>query len=485
MTQVPGDGEGLVPALRAVGDALGSFTLSRSGGEEGRRALHSLVTGYLLPRLAEPDGALVVAVVGGSGSGKSTLLNSLARRRISPAGPLRPTTLAPLAWSGAGLPAALHRLAGPGTGAGLVSDPAPPPGLVLVDTPPPSLMGEDGGSIAGAVLEAADACLFVASGIRYADAAGWALIELAVQRRLPSLFVLNRLSGARDIQQLLQGDFARRLVAGGALPGRGDGGVLAVAEEAVSAESGGLAPETVAHLRAELEGWADPEARRAIRQRVIGAALGRLDRGLAAMRSALVDEMVVWSTLADAILGGYGGETSRLEADLAEGALAGLAGGSPADLAVPAVRRAGRAAQAVAAVWEGQPAGRRLLSGRADLWLHSPGLAESAERRLEPWVSSLQERAAAACGRARLRRRRARRETEALARASLDPAHRPPKGSVRRPGPLATAAEQARRELAATWGAVLADDAARFQELLGPAPSGTLLAGLRIEREAR
>jgi energy-coupling factor transporter ATP-binding protein EcfA2 len=484
MTQVPGDWEGLAPALRAVGDVLGSFTLSHSGGEDRRRALRSLVGGYLVPRLADPDGLLVVAVVGGSGGGKSTLLNSLARHRISPSSPLRPTTLAPLVWSGQGLPATLAGLPGLPSGRGMVSDPAPPAGLVLVDTPPPSVVGEDGRPAAASVLEVADACLFVASGIRYADAAGWDLIDLAVRRRLPSLFVLNRLSGAPEIQQLLQGDFTRRLIAQGALPGQGAEEVVGVAEGPVLPESGGLASDLVTAVRKELEAWADPATRRAMVHGVVTAALGRLDQGLAAMRAAIVDEVAAFLALADPIGAAYGRQTAGLEDDLSAGRLAALAEGPAGDLAVVVVRRGSRAARAVASAWESRPAGRRLLAGRVDLWAHGPGAAESAERRLEEWANSLPDQAAAACGRTLVRRRRARRETEALRRASLDPAFRPEQGSVRRPGALAGAAEEARRRLGEVLGGVLADDAARFRELLGPAPLGALLTRLRLEWEA-
>ncbi len=482
MTQVPGDREGLAPALRAVADALGSFTLTHSGGEERRRALRSLTADYLVPRLTDPEGPLVVMLVGGSGSGKSTLLNSLARQRIGPAGPLRPTTLAPLLWSGTGVP---ETLSGFGTlENGLVSDPAPPPGLVLVDTPPPSVAGEDGRAIAASLLEVADACLFVASGIRYADAAGWALIELAVRRRLPCVFILNRLAGAREIKELLKGDFARRLVARGALFGEGAGRVVGVEEGAISPQTGGLAADAVQPLRRELEAWTDPAARRRMVQGVVTAALGRLDAGLAAMRIALVDEAVASLALADMVQEAYERQAAGLEVDLGAGRLAGLAGASAADLAVPVVRGSSRAARAVASAWEAQPAGRRLLAERPDLWAHGAGTAESAERRTEEWAFGLPERAAAVCGRTRLRRRRARRETEALALACLDPAHRPRKGRVRRPDALRAAAGEERRRLGEAWGGVLADDAARFQELVGPAPSGALLARLCLEWEA-
>ncbi|HUU61937.1 MAG TPA: dynamin family protein, partial [Acidimicrobiia bacterium] len=315
MTQDPGDWEGLVPALRGVGEALGSFTLSLSGADDRRRELRSLVREYLVPRLLDPDRALVVAVVGGSGSGKSTLLNSLARRRLSPCGPLRPTTTAPLVWSAEGLPPTLGGFPALLAGRGIVADPAPPEGLVLVDTPPPSVIGENGRAVAAAVLEVADACLFVASGIRYADAAGWDLIDLAARRRLPSLFVLNRLSGVAEIQQLLQEDFTRRLISRGILRGQGREGVVGVAEGPILPDSGGLPPEWVTAVRKELDALADPLARRAAVGGVVAASVSRLRRGLGVLRGALVDEAVASLALADALEAGYRTAAAELAGD--------------------------------------------------------------------------------------------------------------------------------------------------------------------------
>ncbi len=484
MAQDPGDWEGLVPALRAVGDALGSFTLSHSGGDGRRRALRSLVREYLVPRLLDPDSALVVAVVGGSGSGKSTLLNSLARRRISPSGPLRPTTTAPLVWSGEGLPPTLGGFPTLLAGRGIVSDPAPPEGLVLVDTPPPAVTGGNGRPVAAAVLEVADACLFVASGIRYADAAGWDLIDLAARRRLPSLFVLNRLSGVPEIQQLLQEDFTRRLVTRGILRGQGGGGVVGVVEGPILPESGGLPPEWVTAVRKELDALADPLARRAAVNGVVSASASRLAQGLGILRDALVDEAVASLTLADAMEGGYRTAAAELAGDLRGGRLAPLADGPPSDLAVVAARRCSRAARTVASAWEARPIGRRLLAGRFDLWAHGSGTAEWAGRLIGDWAKGLSPRAAEACGRTLVRRRRARREAEALRRACLDPTYRPEESTVRRPAALMGAAREMRGELAEALRRVLDEDASRFRELLGSPPSGALLVRLRLDREA-
>lgn len=484
MTQDPGDAEGLVPALRGVGEALGSFTLSHGGGDDRRRELRSLVREYLVPRLLDPESALVVAVVGGSGSGKSTLLNSLAGRRISPSGPLRPTTTAPLVWSAEGLPPTLGGFPSLLAGRGIVADPPPPEGLVLVDTPPPSVVGENGRAVAAAVLEVADACLFVASGIRYADAAGWDLIGLAARHRLPSLFILNRLSGVPEIQHLLQEDFTRRLVSRGMLRGQGREGVVGVVEGPILPESGGLPPEWVTALRKELDALADPLARRVSVGGVVSASVSRLRGGLGALRGALVDEAVARLQLVDPVEAGYRAAAAELAGDLQAGRLAPLGEGPPSDLAVVVARRASRAAREVAGVWDGHPAGRRLLGGRAGLWAHAPETAQAAERVIGEWASGLPVRAAEACGRTRLRRRRARREADALRRAALDPAYRPAEGAVRRSAALMGAAVEMRRKLAEDLRRVLDEDASRFRSLVGPPPSGALLVRLRLDGEA-
>jgi hypothetical protein len=483
MARTAGDLDGLLPALRGVGEALGSFALLHGGGDGRRRALRSIIRDYLVPRLLDPESALVVAVVGGSGSGKSTLLNSVARRRISLSGPLRPTTTTPLVWTGEGLPPTLGGFPGLLAGRGIVSDPAPPDGLVIVDTPPPSVAGEDGRPVAAAVLEVADACIFVASGIRYADAAGFDLIDIATRRRLPTLFVLNRLPGTPEIQHLLQNDFTGRLVARGILSG--PEGVVGVAEGPILPESGGLPPEWVSGVRKELEALADPLARRRVVDRVASASVGHLVQGLDILRDLLVDEAVVVLALADAVDAGYRAASGDLAGALDSGHLAPLADGPAAGLAAVAVRRCSRAARAVSAAWEAHPAGARLLVDRPDLWAHGPGAAAEAGRRIEEWIGGLAPLAAEACGRAWWRRRRARREVEVLRRTAIDPSHRAEAGTVRHAAVLARAAKEARRRLAEALCGVLDGDADRFRELPGPVPSGALLGRLRLDGEER
>ena len=483
MAPPPADLDGLIPALRGVGEALGSFRLDHSGGDTGRQALRAEIRDYLVPRLLDPDSALVVAVVGGSGSGKSTLVNSLARRRISSSGPLRPTTVAPLVWSGEGLPPTLGGFPSLVAGRNLVSDPAPPEGLIVVDTPPPAVAGADGRPAVVAVLEAADACIFVATGIRYADAAGWDLIDLAARRHLPTLFVLNRLPAAPEIQHLLQSDFGRRLAARGVLAGPAAGGVVGVAEGPILPESGGLPPEWVTGLRKELEALADPLTRRQTVNRVSGAAVRRVRARLDTLRTALVDEAVAALALSDAIDAGYRRVGADLAGALQGGHLAGLAAEAPGALATVVVRRCSLAARMVAAQWEAHPAGARLLQGRPELWAHGTAVAEEAGRRVAEWAAGLGPLAAAACGRAWWRRRRARRQTEALYHMALDPFYRPEPGTVRHGTVLLRAAKEARGRLADAWRTILESDAARFRALLGPAPSGALLTRLRLDGE--
>lgn len=481
---LPGeDLDGTIPALRGVAETLGSFRLDHSGADGGRSDLRSRIRDYLVPRLLDPDGALVVAVVGGSGSGKSTLLNSLARRRISPSGPLRPTTMAPLVWTGEGLPPTLGGFPALLAGRGVVSDPEPPYGLILVDTPPPAVAGEDGRPAAIAVLEAADACVFVASGIRYADASGWELIDLAARRSLPALFVLNRLPAAPDIQQLLQDDFTRRLVARGVLADPGARAVIGVAEGPILPETGGLPPEWVSGVRKELDALADPLARRRAVARVAGAALRRVRSGLDSVRAGLVDEAVAALALSDAVDRGYRTVAADLAGALQGGRLADLAGEAPGALAAVVVRRCSLAARTVAAEWEAQPAGGRLLGDRPELWAHGPAASEEAGRRVAAWFEGLGPLAAEACGRAWWRRRRARRQVEALYRMAIDPLFRPEPGTVRHGTVLLRAAREARGRLAEAWREILDDDSARFRALLGPIPTGALLARLRLDME--
>src|SRR5690625_1327132 len=82
--------------MRELADALSAleFVLSADqapGRREERDRLARLVRG-VAKRGATLQAPLLVVVGGGSGAGKSTLVNTLARRAVSAAGVIRPTT---------------------------------------------------------------------------------------------------------------------------------------------------------------------------------------------------------------------------------------------------------------------------------------------------------------------------------------------------------------------------------------------------------
>ena len=473
--------ESLVPALREVADALGSFDLCHSGRDRERLALRAAIRSYLVPRLLDPEGPLVVAVVGGSGSGKTTLVNSLAGRSLGAAGPLRPTTLTPLVWSGDGLPPTLAGFRSLMQGEGLVSDPLPPEGLVLVDTPAPEIEDE-GASIAAAVIEAADACILVASVGRYADIVGWDLIGLAARRSLPSVFVLNRMPGHPETAQMLREDLICRLASRG-LIGRADlGAVVEVEEGPILAEGGGLPREWITGLRKEVAALGEPLLHREIVHRVVTASLSSLERGLAGMRGAVVDEALLHVDLGDTVQRAYRNEADLLIEALRSGALSDFGGDDPAvNLAAVAARRASRAARGAASGWETHPAGIPLLAGRPDLWVHGADTVGYGREVVEAWAGALPGAVREASPRRWMRRRTARSIADALRRAAVDFRHRPDPSMLRRLPGFEARRRIARDDLEATLRRVLDHDAGRFAAIRGEPPAGDALGRLWLE----
>ena len=144
-------------------------------------------------------------VVGGStGAGKSTLVNSLLGETVSPAGVLRPTTLAPvlichpddLHWfEDARILPGLARTTGGEAAPGslrLVPSQAQPAGLALLDAPDIDSVVEANRVLARQLLAAADAWLFVTTAARYADAVPWELLHAARDRGTALSLVLDR-----------------------------------------------------------------------------------------------------------------------------------------------------------------------------------------------------------------------------------------------------------------------------------------------------
>jgi len=199
----------LAQRLERLREALLALRLAlATPGADAARRMRDEVAGqiadYLLPRLERMDAPLLMVVGGSTGAGKSTLVNSLVGTDVSPAGVLRPTTRAPvlachpddLPWFRddrilPGLARTTGGPAGPG-GLELAQTERLPPGLALLDAPDIDSVVEANRALAGQLLAAADAWLFVTTAARYADAVPWDLLQAARDRGTALSVVLDR-----------------------------------------------------------------------------------------------------------------------------------------------------------------------------------------------------------------------------------------------------------------------------------------------------
>lgn len=219
-------------------------------GESGAELLRR-TNGYLIPRLANPTAPLLVAVIGPTGSGKSTLLNSLARRSVSPTGPLRPTTRRPVVWCHRS-----HAGWGPGRGgaATVVADDHPLlRGVSVVDTPDLDSAVRQNRQVALEVTRGSDAAVFVTSPQRYGDEAPWVALGEVLRRGRSVIYVMNRLS--RRSGGAVPG-FVGLLRAADLDPAGGTEAMIAVQEQHLDGE-GLLPPAALRRLEAMLAELAD------------------------------------------------------------------------------------------------------------------------------------------------------------------------------------------------------------------------------------
>ncbi|MFC4614118.1 dynamin family protein [Cellulomonas algicola] len=337
---------GLVDALVGLRDALDVVSLpfatpvAAPAAAERRRLLDQL-DDHLLPRVRDPEAATLVVVGGSTGAGKSTLLNSLLGEHVSTAGVLRPTTRSPvlvhhpddapdvdaarvlpglarLREHTGGTEATRERRRGdPGTdGRALrtVASATLPRGLALVDAPDVDSVEEANRDLAGQLLRAADAWLFVTTAARYADAVPWELLTEAQRRRTHLAIVLDRVDAGTE--DAVTADLRRML----AERGLGGAEVLVVRESTLA---DGLLPE------AEIAGVADwlmalaldPDVRaRAVAATRDGAVLDVAVRARV-VADAADDQRVAADRLRDAVAAAYDAARVRVAEQTSDGTM--------------------------------------------------------------------------------------------------------------------------------------------------------------------
>jgi hypothetical protein len=259
-----------------------AFVLSAGDGPALRRErdrVARLLRG-VATRAAAPDAPLLVVVGGGSGAGKSTLVNTLAGRRVSPAGVVRPTTrvpvlvchpddLAELEPDDRLLPGLVrvdaHRVEQVvGERILLVAtSTALPPGIALLDTPDIDSVEHANRELADRALDGADVWLWLATARTYADEVGMGYLRRAARRQALLALVLTQVPDAHRDELL---EDATRLLKAHALP---PARRVTIAHTEVVDDQ--LPRSLAASLRAWLGELAPLERRRAVR---VGALEG-------------------------------------------------------------------------------------------------------------------------------------------------------------------------------------------------------------------
>ena len=259
----------------------------RSGPARDRaRQLREHVNSYVLPRARSLDAPLLVLLLGPTGAGKSTLLNTIAGRPVSRTGVLRPTTREAVLLAAPADARVLLEEEGPLARVArdrieLAEGDGTRPGLAIVDAPDIDSVERDNRALADALVEAADLCLFVTTGTRYADQVPWDVLRRVHERGLPLIVVVNRLPPDPADAAAVMED-VERLMAQAGLAGLGGSSAAAPAALGLSQESGvaGIAGSPSASPRLDVvgvtEGDLDPE-RDALRPETVAAVIRRID----------------------------------------------------------------------------------------------------------------------------------------------------------------------------------------------------------------
>lgn len=336
----------LVDALLGLRDALAAVSLpfatpAAAPADAERRRLLDQLDDHLLPRVRDPDAATLVVVGGSTGAGKSTLLNSLLGAHVSTSGVLRPTTRSPVLVhhpddardvDAARVLPGLARLrehggdtatpGGPrradlgtdGRALRTVASTTLPRGLALVDAPDVDSVEEANRDLAGQLLRAADAWLFVTTAARYADAVPWELLAEAQRRRTHLALVLDRVDAGTE--DAVAADLRRML----ADRGLGGAAVHVVRESALE---DGLLPEVeIAAVADWLMALAlDPDVRaRAVAATRDGAVLDVAVRARV-VADAADDQRVAADRLRDAAVAAYAAARTRVAEQTSDGTM--------------------------------------------------------------------------------------------------------------------------------------------------------------------
>jgi energy-coupling factor transporter ATP-binding protein EcfA2 len=411
------------------------------GAEAARHARNELVAqigDYLLPRLRQMDAPLLMVVGGSTGAGKSTLVNSLVGTVVSPAGVLRPTTRAPVLAANPddvrwfeddrilpGLPRTLGGAAAPG-GLQIVATPSVPTGLALLDSPDIDSVLAENRELAGQLLAAADAWLFVTTAARYADAVPWEYLRAARDRGTALSVVLNRVPS--DAEEEVRRHLRSMLDEQGLEAAE----LLVVPETQLVDEL--LPAEALSPVRAWLDSLAaDSQSRAALVRRTLEGALASLPRRVHLVETAAEEQLAAAAQLRSDVEQAYADALEEVDAALRNGSLlrgevlarwheivgtgdlmralesrvgrlrdrlrSAITGRPPAqaeleeavESGVESVVRAAadRAADRTAHAWRGHPAGRVLIGEHPRLDVVSPEFASAAEREIRAWQASV------------------------------------------------------------------------------------------------
>src|SRR6266508_1981609 len=274
------------------------------GGEEQRRRLAWHLREYLLPRVRDLEAPLVAVLLGSTGTGKSSLLNGLARRRVSPSGVIRPTTVRPLA------------LLAPGQVDAFMG------GRVLAALADEDSVETANQLAADELLQAADLCLFVTTAQRYADAVPWEFLRRARERGIPLMVLVNRLPRDEADRDAVLADCRRRFSEAGfddAGP-RGELPFLGVVEGARDAKVDGLDAAAIEPLRRTLDELAaDPRALGAVKAAALRGAMAGLPDAVGRLAGYLERDRQRAATLRAAVERAYAAEAAKLAERLAGG----------------------------------------------------------------------------------------------------------------------------------------------------------------------